>query len=231
MLLRRSVAAGDRIHRVRQILRLAEAIGVAPVAEVVPPAPLAPPLALPDSYAVIHAAPMFRYKRWTADGWRALAAVLSRRGLKVVATGGPSPQERAYLDGVFGGADVLRADGLLDWRQLAGLLSRARLYVGPDTSVTHLAAATGVPAVALYGPTDPVLWGPWPVNDPHGDWSPAGTIQRRGNVWLVQNQLPCVPCQLEGCERGLRSYSRCLDAMPLDSVLAAVDQALAESAK
>ena len=44
-------------------------------------------------------------------------------------------------------------------------------------------------------------------------WEAAGTIQRRGNVWLVQNPLPCLPCQNEGCERHLTSFSRCLDEL------------------
>jgi heptosyltransferase-3 len=55
----------------------------------------------------------------------------------------------------------------------------------------------------------------------------AGKIQNRGNVWLVQNPLPCMPCQLEGCERRLDSYSACLDELPPAQVIAAVDQALA----
>ena len=107
------------------------------------------------------------------------------------------------------------------------MLSQARVYVGPDTSVTHLAAAAGCPTVALYGPTDPRLWGPWPVGGLDPTWEAAGTIQRRGNVWLVQNPLPCMPCQLEGCERRLDSYSTCLDELPPEQVIAAVDQALA----
>ena len=58
-------------------------------------------------------------------------------------------------------------------------------------------------------------------------WAAAGTIQSRGNVWLVQNPLPCLPCQLEGCDRRLDSRSQCLDELGVDQVLAAVDQALA----
>jgi len=50
--------------------------------------------------------------------------------------------------------------------------------------------------------------------------------QRRGNVWLVQHAFPCTPCQLEGCERRLESYSACLDALPVEQVMQAVDQAL-----
>ena len=49
----------------------------------------------------------------------------------------------------------------------------------------------------------------------------------RGNVWLVQNPLPCLPCQLEGCERRLDSHSQCLDELSAGQVVSAVDEALA----
>jgi len=168
------------------------------------------------------------YKQWTRDGWRALAAALAARGLAVVATGGPVKSERDYLDAVWNGdgVSVRRLDGQLSWCELAGLLGRARVYIGPDTSVTHLAAAAGCPTVALYGPTDPRLWGPWPVGGPDPSWAAAATIQRCGNVWLVQNPLPCMPCQLEGCERRRDSYSCCLDELSPRQVIAAVEQAL-----
>jgi heptosyltransferase-3 len=113
---------------------------------------------------------------------------------------------------------------------LTGLLSGARVYVGPDTSVTHLAAATGCRTVTLYGPTDPRLWGPWPVGGLTASWMASGRIQRRGNVWLVQHAFPCTPCQLEGCERRLESASACLDALPAADAIAAVDEALASAA-
>jgi heptosyltransferase-3 len=122
---------------------------------------------------------------------------------------------------------VRRLDGVLTWPELAALIGAARVYIGPDTSVTHLAAATGAKTVALYGPTDPRRFGPWPSVGAGDAWEAAGTIQRRGNVWLVQNPLPCLPCQNEGCERRIDSYSRCLDQLSPRQVLAAVDEALA----
>jgi heptosyltransferase-3 len=122
---------------------------------------------------------------------------------------------------------VIRRDGQLSWGALAGLIAKARVFVGPDTSVTHLAAATGCPAVALFGPTDPRLWGPWPDGGLHEPWAASDTIQRRGNVWLIQHAFPCTPCQLEGCERRLDSTSACLDALSPEQVMQAVDEALA----
>jgi heptosyltransferase-3 len=230
MALDHPVATDEARHRVEEVLELATVLGVPAVRELVcPSGPLRTDLLPKEDYAVIHAGPMFRYKRWTAEGWRALAASLAQRGLAVVATGGPD--DRRYCDEVWrpdarDAAVVRRLDGMLSWPELAGLIGRARVYVGPDTSVTHLAAATGVMTVALYGPTDPRRFGPWPVGGAGGVWEAGGTIQHRGNVWLVQNPLPCLPCRNEGCERRIDSYSRCLDLLSPHQVLMAVDQAL-----
>jgi heptosyltransferase-3 len=226
-LLHRSIDYVHASHRVEQMLRLADGLGIERVPEMM--SPKAEPISgtPTGAYAVIHAAPFFRYKQWTAQGWREIAAALSARGLAVVATGGPAAEERSYLDDVWQGANVLRLDGRLNWPQLAGVLAKSRVYVGPDTSVTHLAAATGCPTVAIYGPTDPRLWGPWPVQGLDKPWLAAGSIQHNGNVWLVQNPLPCMPCQLEGCERRLDSASVCLDELPVSRVMTAVGLALA----
>jgi lipopolysaccharide heptosyltransferase III len=233
--LSRSVAPLPGEHRLEAMLRLVDAIGIARIGRLVPPGSAASATGASTNpgvpYAVVHAAPMFVYKRWTAAGWRALAAGLRERGLKVCATGGADPAERAYLADVWATApEVVRLDGQLSWPELAALLRGARAFIGPDTSVTHVAAATGCPTIALYGPTDPRLWGPVPAAgfDAAGApmWAAAGTIQRRHNVWLVQNPLPCLPCQGEGCERHTGSFSRCLDELSPAQVLRAVDAAL-----
>ncbi len=84
--------------------------------------------------------------------------------------------------------------------------------------------------MALFGPMDPRVWGPFPVGGLDTPWQASGTIQSRGNVFLVQNPLPCLPCTFEGCERRIDSYSACLDELAPAQVLAAVDQALSMTA-
>lgn len=68
-------------------------------------------------------------------------------GWKMVRLRGPEEQ----LDG------ALYIPDLFD---LACFLAGARAYVGNDSGITHLAAAAGIPTVALFGPTDPAVWGP-----------------------------------------------------------------------
>jgi heptosyltransferase-3 len=227
-----AIAPDHDNHRVPELLRLVEPLGLAYRRELVcPTAPSIAPAISTDRYAVLHANPMYRFRRWNDEGWRALAHALIERGLTVVASGGPDAAERSYLDRLWSTVDVpvQRVDGRLDWPQLASLLGRAAVYVGPDTSMTHLAAASGCPTVAIYGPASPHRIGPWPVGGFKEPWAPSGHIQRRGNVWVVQNPLPCLPCEALGCERHYDSNSACLDELSVDQVLNAVDQALARS--
>lgn len=222
-------------HTVVQNLRLADRLGIARDYTVVPPRQSGDAESLDRNvpfdwrcqpFAVLHPTPQWRYKRWSLTGWARLAEWLDRRGLRLVLSGGPGAAERAYLDAVLAAlprhcVDLASRLGFSAW---ARLLAAARLYIGPDTAMTHLAAATGVPTVALYGPTNPLKWAPWP-HGYAGDTPPFAHTGggRVGNVLLIQGQAPCVPCHLEGCERQRRSYSRCLDALPASRVIGLIE--------
>jgi heptosyltransferase-3 len=223
-----AVPSTPDVHRVGQLLALATAIGFDPVTQVVCTLGPHPASAPPSPYAVLHPSPLYRYKRWNDRGWRELAGALLDRGLAVAVTGGPAAAERAYLDTLWPEPHpaVHRLDGRLEWPELAALLAHAEVYVGPDTSMTHLASATGCPTVAIFGPTSPRLIGPWPVGGLSEPWNHAGTVQRRGNVWVIQQPLPCLPCEKLGCEGHLASRSQCLDELSASAVLATVEQAL-----
>ena len=227
------VVAEPDVHRVEELRRFAMAVGLTEWSDLVcPEGGDAASVAPPGRYAVLHANPMYAYKRWSDAGWRELAHGLVARGLSVVATEGRDPAERAYVDSLWttDGPPVIRERGQLDWAGLTALLRGASVYIGPDTSITHLAAGSGCPSIALYGPTRASLIGPWPVGGLTEPWADVGTIQRRGNVWLVQNPLPCMPCDALGCERHLDSRSECLQELPARQVLEAVDRAWAASA-
>ncbi|MFQ5693406.1 MAG: glycosyltransferase family 9 protein, partial [Nitrospinota bacterium] len=83
---------------------------------------------------------------------------------------------------------------------LAALLSEARGYVGCDSGVTHLAAACGAPTVALFGPTDPAVWGP-----------------RGERVVTLRRNAGC-----ESCKQGEKSGHTCLAEIAVEEVLEAV---------
>ena len=180
-------------------------------------------------YAVLHPYPMFNYKMWTPEGWADLAAWLTAHGYTVVLTGGSGESEVSYVTHLAQRMPrgTLNAAGRLTLGASACLVSGARVYVGPDTALTHVAAALGVPTIALYGPTDPVKWGPWPRGHAPdtNPWRRYGS-QQRGNVRLLQGIAPCVPCLDEGCRRDIASFSDCLQQMPASRVIAAVESVL-----
>lgn len=189
-----------------------------------------PGLAGGKPFVLLHVSPKFAYKTWTADGWRALAQWLASQGMTVVVAGGASAEELAYVQNLLPGfpAGTVNVAGRLDIAALAYAISRARAYVGTDTAVTHIAAALGVPTVALFGPSNPVKWGPWPKECAAGvasPWKMRGS-QRAGNVFLVQGETHCVPCLEEGCERHVASLSDCLQHMPARRVIDALEAML-----
>jgi heptosyltransferase III len=100
-----------------------------------------------EDYAVIHPFSGGPRKNWPLENFRKLAAGLER-SMPVRWCSGPDDPP---LDG------AVRFDDLYD---LACWLARARLYVGNDSGITHLAAAVGTPVLALFGPTDPAVWAP-----------------------------------------------------------------------
>lgn len=184
------------------------------------------------AYGVLHLQPKFVYKAWHAAGWTALGRWIDARGLRIVLTGSDDPEEIAAVDRLLTvlPQGSLSVAGRFTLAQVACLLGHARLYVGPDTVITHMAAAIGTPTVALYGPSNPVKWGPWP-RDCRAERSPftlRGT-QRSGNVTLVQGDGDCVPCTFEGCERHIRSLSACLQQLPAEKVIRAAAELLERS--
>jgi heptosyltransferase-3 len=176
--------------------------------------------------AVLHPYPKFAYKMWRAQGWIETARWLAAHGHRVVLSGGPEGPEVEYVGELARAMPpgTLNLAGKLTLGGTGCLLSRAALYVGADTAVTHMAAALGVPTVALYGPTDPVKWGPWP-RDYAGSGNPWRRLgsQRAGRVRLIQGEAMCAPCGYEGCERHVGSLSDCLQQMPAARVIVAIE--------
>ncbi len=129
-------------------------------------------------------------RRWSPQGFVAVAEELAREGLRpmVVAGPGEEPLARQVAGGTQTHSVVLK--GVPTPRHLAAVLSRCRLFVGNDGGVMHLAAASGVPVVAVFGPSNPRAWGPY---DPTGE-----------RARVVRVDLPCSPCLYRGQSLGLR---------------------------
>lgn len=130
-----------------------------------PALPTAPPAAVPcipirgprHGAIVIHPFSGGAKKNWPLDSFRALASQLP----DVRWTAGPEEPL----------PEATRFD---DLGSLAAWLSGARLYIGNDSGITHLAAAVGVPTLAIFGPSDPRIWCP---AGEHVRWVPFGPVE------------------------------------------------------
>jgi heptosyltransferase-3 len=182
----------------------------------VPPSPEPLPAslrsALAPGYVVMHTPSMWPYKQWPLESFRQLASFLATAGKQVVLTGSMGAHDRACIAAMQGAApgELLVDAGALNFNQLAGLLDEAALYIGPDTSVSHLAAACGTPVLAIFGPTNPQRWAPWPAGIAPVRFLRRSEAQTQGNVTLLQSALPCVPCGRAGCEDHRQSPTECL---------------------
>ena len=188
-------------------------------------APLLAPLKH-ERFIVLHLYPKFNYKMWSDAGWLELARWISAQGLRIVLTGSSDAVEITYVARLAQQMDTpLNLAGQLTLGESACVIAQATAYVGPDTALTHMAAALGVPTVAFFGPTDPLKWGPWPKGTGAGStpWRRFGD-QVAGNVSIVQGNVSCVPCNKEGCERHVASFSDCLLALPVTRVINALRQ-------
>jgi len=174
-------------------------------------------------YAVIHPCPKFTYKSWSVSEWQKLLQYLLDAGFAVVISGGADENEVNYCEALVTSKQVKNLSGQLSLAELSAVISKADLYIGVDTSVTHLAAATGVKVFAIYGPTNPVKWGPWPIardTQTSPIWlrhSPKP--QMHSNITLIQGKQSCIPCAEEGCERHINSESECLTTLKSEYVI------------
>ncbi|MGZ5008245.1 MAG: putative lipopolysaccharide heptosyltransferase III [Methylobacter sp.] len=223
----------DNTHTVLQHLKLLELIDVPKRFSLAPPQTDSIPqfsfLTDNTAYAVLHPHPQWAYKQWTVAGWVEAGLYLKSLGLKLVLSGGPGQEEVDYVANIQSQLpeDTVNLAGRVSLAQLANIIGRAKLFIGPDTGITHLAAATGIPVIALFGPTNPVKWAPWPAgyNQDINPFDRMGS-RRINNIDLIQGEGDCVPCHLEGCDRHRQSRSACLDTLSPERVKEAIRQAL-----
>ncbi|UCD71575.1 MAG: glycosyltransferase family 9 protein [Syntrophobacterales bacterium] len=140
-------------------------------------------------------------KLWPIENFLDLAERITRDlRLNTILLSGPA--EREYL-----GSGLERMRAIIPiWAEdlplihVASILDKCRYYIGNDSGITHLAAAVGIPTIALFGPTDPEIWGP-----------------RGERVAILEKHLGCSPCtqeELEGCNQ-----QRCLELIEVEEVI------------
>jgi len=188
---------------------------------------------LNQPYAVLHSGPLTAYKRWPLAYWQKLIEWLVQEGMQVVLSASPAKQDLQLNHDILSLLDestrkqVIDTAGKLSIPQAGTLLRSAALYIGVDTSITHLAAACNTPTITLFGATPPTNFGPWP-NGFIGDqpYQLRARTQTVDCVTILQGPGECVPCRKAGCQDRADSNSECLDLLEPSQVIDAVKQAL-----
>ena len=142
-------------------------------------------------------AAFFLGSRWPSRFWFPQAtaevaqALQQEYGMGVVLVGGQS--EVAFAQQVCAATreKLTNLSGKTTLRDLIGIFSRARLTMGPDSGPMHLAAATGVPVISLWGATSPIRSAPW-----------------GSEAFVLQGPAACSPCYTRHCPIGRACMQR-----------------------
>jgi heptosyltransferase-2 len=140
-------------------------------------------------------------KRWYPDRFAAVADELCRRwGAKVVITG--SSAEKCIADEIASAmtGESLNMTGRTSVRELMALIKRCDFFITNDSGPMHIAAAFGVPQVAIFGPTDQTTTSPF-----------------SDRAVVVRQDAECAPCLLRECP----TDHRCMMGVVSDDVVAA----------
>ena len=158
---------GRRIHMTRVLLDALKPLGIETAVD--PPRVVVPSSAAPDDLrrleneqrlVAIHPGSGGVEKCWPAERYETLIDLLTESGFRPMITFGPADHLiRRRLMPWIENRDVLVIEDR-SIEEVAALYARCRAMIGNDSGMTHLAAAAGTPVIAIFGPTDPAVWGP-----------------------------------------------------------------------
>jgi ADP-heptose:LPS heptosyltransferase len=155
---------------------------------------------------VLHPGSGSKKKAWPLDRFLDLAHTLQDYlGSKILVVLGPAegPEVQKAFEGMGPAAPIL-AKGLT-LLQLASVMEACRFFTGNDSGISHLAAALGLPTVAIFGPTDQRVWSP-----------------RGEKTFVVSSAVHCSPCPQERFL--LCKDSRCLRGVEMKEVIEGLER-------
>jgi ADP-heptose:LPS heptosyltransferase len=140
-------------------------------------------------------------KRWKLNGFVELCRLLSQRNsFPILFAGDESDRVRSQE---IIGTRIFDLCGKTDLLQLAWLIREAKLLISHDSAPLHMAGLFNTPVVAVFGPTDPLKYGPW-----------------RENSRVVRKTLFCSPCEKSLCVY----HHECMEQIEPEEILEAVNE-------
>ncbi len=162
---------------------------------------------------LIHASARWKFKGWLNESWVDVIDHLHQKGHTVVITGGAN--DFSFNQGIASRCQkVPKVTEKFSLGMTAALMAKARLLVSIDSMSIHMASAMRLPVIALFGPSNENIWGPWQV--------PARILPQNSSQSFI-----CRPCGLDGCAGSKKSM--CLYAITADQVLEQIDDLLTQT--
>lgn len=144
-------------------------------------------------------------KMWPLQRFREIAEWLVSIGVKVLVPCGEADEvvTAKMIEGFSSEMAVIKGSSLLE---LAAVFERCRFFFGNDSGLSHLASAVGIPAICIFGPTDPNIWAP------------------RGKVTVIRKKVPCSPCARE--KMSSCNNQMCLNVVEAEDVRERIEEIL-----
>lgn len=153
-----------------------------------------------ENNIIIGVAPGASYgpaKRWMTDRFREVAKRFIRNyGAKIIVFGGKD--DSGICKSVLNDSEGLNLAGKIDLRESIALMHKCNLFITNDSGPMHIAAALGIPTVAIFGSTDPSL---------------TGSIGDK--VVVIKKGIECSPCFERVCKYG---HYNCFKMIAVDDV-------------
>ncbi len=137
---------------------------------------------------------------------------------KVILTAAPDEREIKKINSILSlcKSEPINLSGRLTLKQSAALSKKAKLFIGVDTAIMHIAAANDVPVIAFFGPSSPKNWGAWDNELLKSGYQKEKGIQKMGKHTVIQEDWECVPCHKDGCNGS--KISDCLMSLDMDMI-------------
>ncbi|MGI8640006.1 MAG: glycosyltransferase family 9 protein [Pyrinomonadaceae bacterium] len=161
----------------------------------------------PSSFALLHPTAAFATKQWAAENFARVAEFLHGKGLQTVAVATPKEREVLARLEQLSKVPILTFDNLT-LPEITALASRAKIFIGNDSGIAHIAAAVNAPGVVIFGSSNINHWRPW-------------TDARHE---IVYEKLPCQPCAGYFCKEF--DKPKCILSVEVGSVIQKIKRVL-----
>lgn len=162
-----------------------------------------------ENYLIFHPSAQFNFRTYPIQNINALLEKLVTLNIKIIITGSNDAINQKISSALIKHNNILNLINKTSLQELYALISQCKLHIGMDTLNTHIAASFDKKLIAIYGPNGVTQWSPFNAKLDYAPSTDTPPLTKYGNFTIIQADMPCVPCNQNGCN-GL-GKSDCLE--------------------